>query len=166
MTNYGGVMRILLISLIVLLQFTLHGCGEAPVTADSFRKSVPESEKESFEVNHAFDGVVGTFKRKTAECLDTTITAQSGKQKLVTRWNSAFIAAYDKAELQLRRAHDESEKGQLVMLVDITSSSPKRTRIEIYKSAESPDVILRAVRKWALGKDIGGCPDIMEAMAP
>ncbi|HEX5054951.1 MAG TPA: hypothetical protein VFX02_00490 [Gammaproteobacteria bacterium] len=159
-------MRTLLITLIVLLQFNLHGCaGEPPVTAETFRKGVPESERESFEVSHTLYGVAGTFKRKTAECLNTTITSQSGTQKVVTRWNPSFTATPDNAELQLRRAQNASEQGQLIMVVDITPTSPKKTRIDIYKSGV-PDVILRTIRKWALGKDIGGCPDMMETIAP
>lgn len=156
-------MRILLLSAIALLALHLAGCAGKPVTAEAFRQGL--AEKESFEVNRPYNGVVDTFKRMATRCLDVTMTTSPspGAPPAVANWNPAFSAGYDKAELQLRLSDNrkESAEGRLVMIVDISLVSPRRTRIEMYRFPNEIALIYRSVKNWALGKDIA-CPDLTD----
>lgn len=171
-------MRILLIPLMVLFQFHLAGCAgnrtTMPMSAEAFRQAVPGTatmERETFEVNRQFDSVVSTFKRKATECLDKTVTTSSraggSYQVIVSNWNPTFTATRDQAELHIQRVYekgvlqvyDEPEKGHFVMVVDIAPASLRKTKIDIYRPSRGLEVILKAVKSWATGKDIV-CPDM------
>lgn len=171
-------MKKLLITLIVLFHFQLSGCAgnrtTMPMSAEAFRQSVAEApmmQKESFEVHRQFDSVVSTFKRKTQECLDKTVTTTSRSggsyQQVVANWNPTFIAGRDKAELHLQRVYekgvmqvyDEPANGHYVIVIDIAPASLRKTRIDIYRPTQGVEAILKGVRSWATGKDIV-CPDM------
>jgi hypothetical protein len=77
------------------------------------------------------------------------------------------IVGKNKAELHLQRifekgvvmAYQEPPKGHFVMVVDAIPLSAKKTRIDIYRPSKGVDVIVRAIKGWASGKNLG-CPDM------
>src|SRR5687767_4102164 len=106
--------RILLLSLSVLLQFFLVGCGTMPQTAEEFRLAVPGTsfaETESFEVERPFDQVAATFKKQAPKCLDVTIQTTSqttgSYQVIVANWNPTVLVTKNKAELHLQRIFEK-----------------------------------------------------------
>jgi hypothetical protein len=161
--------------LFVLIPLYIAGCaGSMPVTADKFRQAVPGTAmttKETFEVNRPYDQVIGTFRRKAVQCLDvtvqTTTQVDGGYREVVSNWNPTLIAGGEKTELHIQRVYEqgaarargEPGQGHFVMVVDITPASIYKTRIDIYRSAQGVDTVLKAVNNWATGKDIG-CPDM------
>ncbi len=167
-------MKILLVALIALLQLLLSGCGTMPQTAEEFRLAVPGAsfaEKESFEVDRTYKDVVAIFQKKAVKCLDVTVqtTSQTSTsyQVIVANWNPTLIVKDKRTELHLQRIWEkgvvkvqaEPAKGHFVMVVDILPVSARKTRIDMYRPTMGVDVIVRAVKNWAMNKDIG-CPDM------
>lgn len=167
-------MRVLLPCVIVLLQLGLSGCGTMPQTAEEFRRMVPDAsfgETETFEVDRPFKEVADTFRKMAPKCLDVTIktTSQSpgSYHVVVANYNPTVIVGKNKAELHLQRiyekgvamVYEEPANGHYVMVVDATPVSARKTRIDMYRPSMGVDVLTKAIKGWATGKNVG-CPDM------
>lgn len=164
-------MRILFMLSVALLQLSVSGCMSPPKTADEFRHNisafiVPNMEK--FEVDRPFKDVVETFRKLAPKCLDKNIQGGSSYAAVFNNWNPTLIVTDKKAELHLQRyvekkvmrAHDDSQKGDFVLVTDITPVSGDKTGVVIYmSSARGVDDIARAIEAWARGTDTA-CPDL------
>ncbi len=155
----------------------LFGCVTGhPQTADEFRKAVPDAfmaKKESFEVDRPFDEVAGTFEKMAPQCLNVTVKTTSqtrtSYQVIVTRYKPTVLVSADKAELHVQQEHVQGvmnvtavpEGGYYLMVADAYPIDANRTGIDLYRPKMGHDVLVRATKGWATGKNVG-CPDFTQ----
>lgn len=167
------------IGIAALFAMLISGCGSLPMTADEFRIAIPESrlgKKETFEVKRSVNAVARTFKKQAPKCLNkqvrvrTTTPGQYGpivsthtviyKPTVVTSPKKAELHVQQKMEAaNMIRVYKEPEDGPYTLVADATRVKKNRTRIDIYRGAIGNKVLLKAVRGWVTGKNIG-CPDL------
>ena len=160
---------------VVLFTLLLSGCvTHHPQTAEEFRQAVPGAflaKVETFEVDRPFEEVAKTFQKQAPGCLDVTIKTTSrtntSYQVIVTDYNPTVVVTRDRAELHLQQHHaqgvmnvtKEPEGGYYLLVADATPVDAKRTRIELYRPSVGQKVLIKAVKGWATGDNIG-CPDL------
>lgn len=164
-------MRILFVLSAALLQLSVSGCMTPPKTADEFRHNVsaffiPHMEK--FEADRSFKSVTETFRKLVPKCLHKTIQSSSPYAPVFNNWNPSFNVTEKKAELHLRRyaekkvmqMSDDPQKGDFVLVADITPVNADKTGVVIYlSSAKGVDDIAKALEAWARGTSTA-CPDL------
>jgi hypothetical protein len=159
---------------ITLFTIFLSGCaGTMPQTADEFRKALPGAfmgEVENFEVNRPFMDVAKTFQTMAPKCLDVRIKTISdvyqSHQVIVAKYTPTVIVTDKRAELHVQERHEagviavykEPEKGHFLMVVDAVPLGKNRTQITMYRPSKGHDVMVKAIKGWATGKNVG-CPD-------
>lgn len=162
----------------VLLSASLSGCvGSMPQTAEEFRKAVPGAfmgKVETFEVNRPFNAVAETFRKKGPECLNKTVTTTSTTPgqygPVVSRYTVAYkptvLVNKKRAELHVQHHTDNTVKvykepadGYYLIVADAYPINKEKTRVDIYRPSMGHDVMLKAIRGWATGDNVG-CPDL------
>ena len=152
----------------------LAGCVSHPQTAEEFRVAVPGAfmgKVETFEVDRSFSTISNTMKQKAPECLDVTIKTTSqtttSYQVIVTNYNPTVIVTGQRAELHLQQVHEQGvmnvskvpENGYYLLVMDATPISSNKTRIDMYRPSMGFDVLIKALKGWATGDNVG-CPDL------
>jgi len=167
--------RLIIVVNCLAVLIVLAGCaGTMPQTAEEFRKALPGAfmgKVETFEANRPFKDVSKTFQAMAPKCLDvrvkTTSRTHMSYQVIVTKYNPTVIVTKEKAELYVQERHEsgvmtvyeEPEKGHFVMVVDATPLDKKRTQIVMYRPSKGKDVMVKAIKGWATGENVG-CPDL------
>ena len=161
---------------VVLLAMVLSGCGKMPQTADEFRQAVPGAfmgKVETIEANRPLETVAKTFQTMAPKCLDvrikTTSRTNTSYQVIVTKYHPTVIVKKQKAELHVQEKHEsgvvavyeEPAKGHYLMVVDATPLDKKRTAITMYRPSMGKDTMVKAIKGWATGDNVG-CPDLTQ----
>ncbi|HKC45914.1 MAG TPA: hypothetical protein VKC64_18920 [Burkholderiales bacterium] len=164
------VTTVLAVSMLLLLA----GCASQPQTPEEFRKAVPGAfmgKTETFEVERSFRDVAETFQRRAPECLNmrvkTTSSTSTSYQVIVARYTPTVVVNKDRAELHVQRKFEsgvlkvspEPEAGYYLLVADAYPLEKNRTRVEWFGPSRGHDVLVRAVRSWASGENLG-CPDL------
>ncbi|MCI0372675.1 MAG: hypothetical protein L0214_15185 [candidate division NC10 bacterium] len=168
-------MRNHVISAAVLVTVLLAGCvTHHPQTAEEFRQAVPGAfmaKTEEFEVTRPFREVAETFRKKAPECLKVTIrtTSQSttSYQVIVTSYKATVVVTKSRAELHVQQHHQagvmkvtkEPEGGYYLLVADAYPADKNRTRIQLFRPSMGYDVLIRAIKGWSSGENLG-CPDM------
>lgn len=157
----------------------LTGCGTMPLTADEFRKAVPGAltgKVETFEVDRPFHAVAETFRKKAPECLNKTVTTTSTTPGQYGPVVSTYTVTYKptvlvtkkKAELHVQhhtdntvKVYKEPEGGYFLLVADAYPIDKKRTRVDLYRPSIGHKVLIKAVKGWSTGKNVG-CPDLTQ----
>ncbi len=172
--SYCTLNKMLLLLVILFIVF-LSGCaGTMPQTAKEFRKALPAAfmgKVETFDVNRPFKDVANTFQTMAPKCLDVRIKTISdtyqSHQVIVAKYTPTVIVSEEKAELHVQERHEagvlavykEPEKGHFLMVVDAIPLDKNRTQITMYRPSKGRDVMVKAIKGWAGGKNVG-CPDL------
>jgi len=151
------------------------GCAtQHPQTAEEFRRAVPGAfmaKTETFEVKRAFRDVAETFQRKAPECLNvrirTTSQSTTSYQVIVTSYKPTVVATKERAELHVQQHHEkgvmkvttEPEGGYYLLVVDAYPVDRNTTRVQWFGPSRGYDALIRAVKGWAAGENLG-CPDM------
>jgi len=161
------------------LAAVMTGCGTMPQTADEFRKAVPgamTAKVETFEVDRPFSDVAATFKEKGPECLNKTVTTTSTTPGQYGPVVSTYTVTYKptvrvtggKAELHVQQHSDntvkvyqEPEGGYFLLVADAYPVNENRTRIDLYCPSIGQKVLIKAVKGWGTGENVG-CPDLTQ----
>jgi len=166
--------RVRSISVGMLFGLALAACGSMPQTAQEFREAIPTAfmgEVQHFEANRPFREVAKTFQAKAPECLNVSVrtVSQTGTsyQNIVAVYRPTVLVSDKKAELHVQRKYEkgvvnvyqEPEAGHYVLVADATPLDRSRTRIDIYGPSRGLDVLIKAVKGWATGQNVG-CPDM------
>ena len=126
---------------------------------------------ETFEVNRPFSDVDKTFHKKAPECLNvsvkTTSKTRQSYQVIVTDYKPTVLVTEEKAELHVQQHHaagvlnvtEEPNGGYYLLVADAFPLDKKRTRVDIYGPSTGQDVLIKAIKGWATGENIG-CPDL------
>ena len=168
-------MQIRIATVLALLPLALAGCATShPQNAEEFRRAVPGAfmmKTETFEVSRSMRDVAETFQRKAPECLNIRVrmTSQTSTsyQVIVTRYTPTVVATKERAELHVQQHHEsgvmkvtkEPEGGYYLLVADAYPLDAKRTRVEMFGPSRGYDALVRAVKGWASGENLG-CPDL------
>jgi len=168
-------MKIALSSFIVLFIAVLTGCVTShPQNAIEFRAAVPGAflaKVEKYEVSQPFQKVASRFEKMAPKCLNVTIKTVSQSttsyQVIVTEYKPTVILSEDRAELHVQQHHaqgvmkitEEPEGGYYLMVVDAIKVDEGTTRIEYYGPSVGHEPIIKAIKGWASGENVG-CPDL------
>src|SRR6266705_5641828 len=167
---------------LMAVALVLGGCGGMPQNAEEFREYTLERTrvlgsgtlggvpKETFEVERPFREVSSTLQKKAGECLKVVIKG-TFTNKYGNTWSSVstfkptFFANPNKAELHVQLNRSEVVEvgappdGAYRVVLDATPLAAKRTRIEIYTWSTDDNLLVRAMRGWVKGDNLG-CPDL------
>lgn len=160
---------------IVLFIAVLTGCVTShPQNAIEFRAAVPGAflaKVEKYEVSQPFQKVASRFEKMAPKCLNVTIKTVSQSttsyQVIVTEYKPTVILSEDRAELHVQQHHaqgvmkitEEPEGGYYLMVVDAIKVDEGTTRIEYYGPSVGHESIIKAIKGWASGENMG-CPDL------
>jgi hypothetical protein len=178
MNTQEGAMKRLIILTVVLFSMLLSGCAiHHPQTAEEFRKAVPGAfmgKVETLEVNRPFSDVAKTFQKKAPECLNVTVKTTSqtrmSYQVIVTTYKPTVLVAAEKAELHVQFHHEagvlnvskEPEGGYYLLVADAYPINKNTTRVDLYRPSMGHDVLIKAIKGWATGENVG-CPDLTKS---
>lgn len=151
------------------------GCAtQAPQTAEEFRKAVPGAfmaKTETFEVARPFRDVAATFQKRAPECLEvmvqTTSQTATSCQVIGTAYKPTVVVTGERAELHVQQDHKhgvlkvytEPPGGHYLLVADAYPLDKNRTRLQLFEPSLGYDVLIRAVKGWATGENLG-CPDM------
>jgi len=168
-------MRNIVILSFIFTIFVLSGCvGKMPQNADEFRQALPGAfmgKVETFDVNRPFHEVAATFQEMAPKCLDITIKTVSqtymSYQVIVAKYTPTVVVTDERAELHLQELHEsgvlnvykEPENGHYLLVTDAIPIDANTTKITMYRPAMGQDVLIRAIKGWATGDNVG-CPDL------
>lgn len=168
-------MKIAHSSFIVLFIAVLTGCVTShPQNAIEFRAAVPGAflaKVGKYEVSQPFQKVASRFEKMAPKCLNVTIKTVSQSttsyQVIVTEYKPTVILSEDRAELHVQQHHaqgvmkitEEPEGGYYLMVVDAIKVDEDTTRIEYYGPSVGHESIIKAIKGWASGENVG-CPDL------
>ncbi|HEY9531833.1 MAG TPA: hypothetical protein VIQ55_10595 [Burkholderiales bacterium] len=157
------------------LSIALAGCAiNFPQTAEEFRKAAPEAtfgKTETIEVNRPFRQVASTFQRKAPECLNIAVrmTERSTTSYHVVEsvYKPTVLVGKERAELHVQLDYKKGvivpgkvpEGGTYLLVADAYPLSGNRTKLQWFGPSRGHDTLIRAVKGWATGENLG-CPDL------
>lgn len=163
------------VKILALSTVLLSGCAtHHPQSAEEFRQAVPRAylaKTETFEVNRPLRDVAQTFQEKALECLNvttkTTSQTNTSYQVIVTAYKPTVVVTEERAELHVQQHHkagvlkvtEEPEGGYYLLVTDAYPVDKNRTRVQLFGPSLGYDVLIRAVKGWASGENLG-CPDM------
>ena len=145
-----------------------------PQNAEEFRATAPDAfmgMKETVQVDRSFSDVAATFRKKAPECLNVKVemTEQSATSYhvVVTAYRPTVIVNNERAELHVQQTHEKGvlngtavpDGGYYLLVADAYPMDSSRTRLELFGPSRGYDVLIRAVKGWASGENLG-CPDM------
>lgn len=167
-------MKYLIISLSTML-IVMSGCAtHHPQNAEEFRQAAPGAflgKKETFVVNRSYNEVARTFKKKAPQCLNVRVKTVSqtttSYQVIVTKYKPTVVVDKQRTELHVQQHHEsgvinvtkEPEGGYYLVVTDAYPMSKNKTKIVMYRPSMGYDVMIKAIKGWATGKN-KGCPDM------
>lgn len=147
------------------------GCSvNNPQTAEEFRQQIPAAtfgKVQTFEAKRSFRDVTKTFQAKAPECLNVAVrTVERGGSSTRTL-KPTVLASEKKTELHIQQTWSGNvivpgrvpEGGLYYIVADATPIDRGRTRVDIYGPSIGADTLVRAIRNWATGENLG-CPDL------
>lgn len=153
----------------------LSGCVTShPQNARDFRAAVPGAfmaKVEKYEVAQPYEQVAARFRKMAPKCLDVTVktTSQTNTsyQVIVTEYKPTVIVGKDRAELHVQQHHakgvmtvtKEPVGGYYLMVFDAIKAGKDKTRIEYYGPSRGQEAMIKAIKGWARGENVG-CPDL------
>ena len=153
----------------------LAGCvSKLPQSADEFRKAAPGAfmaKTETVEVARPFRDVAANLQKRAPECLDVTVQTTSqtttSYQVIVTAYKPTVVVTKERAELHVQQDHKsgvikvytEPAGGHYLLVADAYPIENNRTRLQLFGPSMGYDVLIRAVKNWARGENLG-CPDM------
>ncbi len=159
----------------VSLSLVLTACVTShPQNAEEFRAAVPGAfmaMTETVEVNRSFSDVAATFRKKAPECLNVKVEmterSATSYHVVVTAYKPTVVVNNERAELHVQQAHEKGvlnvtevpDGGYYLLVADAYPLDGSRTRLELFGPSRGYDVLIRAVKGWASGENLG-CPDM------
>jgi hypothetical protein len=160
----------------VVLAGALAGCAvNFPQTAEEFRHAAPGAtfgKTETLEVNRPFRLVAQTFQRKAPECLNIAVRmterSQTSAHVVESVYRPTVRVGKERAELHVQIDYRKGvivpgkvpPGGSYLLVADAYPlEGGKRTRFQWFGPSMGHDTLIRAVKGWATGENLG-CPDL------
>lgn len=163
------------IAVAALAAAALAGCAvNFPQTAEEYRQAVPGAtfgKTETLEVNRPFSQVASTFQRKAPECLNIAVRmterSTTSYHVVETVYKPTVLLSKKRAELHVQIEYKKGvivpgkvpEGGNYLLVADAYPLANNRTRLQWFGPARGHDTLIRAVKGWASGENLG-CPDL------
>jgi hypothetical protein len=160
---------------IAALAALLAGCASQPQNAEEFRKVAPGAfmmGSETLEVNRPLRDVAAAWQRRAPECLSlsvrTTSQTSTSYQVITSTYRPTVVAGKEHAELHVQREFKGSgvitvghppEGGPYIIVADAYPLAGNRTKLQLIAPTKGQDVVIRAIKSWASGENLG-CPDL------
>lgn len=164
--------RLFLFAILAALATGASGCTAPPKDAEGFRKLAINGTMwlnvEKFEVDRSYLEVARTFERRSRACLRVRVTTSysrggASRQDYHPRVNVDRKRAEFYIQVQRQgggiKLYSEAPGGDYLMVTDAYPIGRKKTRIELHRPGIGYDALIKAVRRWAIGKNLG-CPDL------
>ena len=164
-------------TLVVCAAALVAGCAALthPQNAEEF-KSRASDYLDKFEVNRPYRSVSDTLKKKSAECLDVSVTRsyveyngpyRANKTKTV-KYRPAVSATASRTELQLQEddgtvggMQSVPQGGMYIVVADVSPAGSASTRVEIWGANFGFwGAIPGAIKGWVNGQNLTGCPQL------
>ena len=161
--------------LTVSLSLMLTACVTShPQNAEEFRAAAPDAfmgMKETMEVDRSFSEVAATFRQKAPECLNVKVEmterSSTSYHVVVTAYKPTVVVNEERAELHVQQTHEKGvlnvtevpDGGYYLLVADAYPLNDSRTRLELFGPSRGYDVLVRAVKGWVSGENLG-CPDM------
>jgi hypothetical protein len=159
-----------------LLASALAGCAvNFPQNAEEYRRAVPGAmfgKSETLEVNRPFRQVASTFQRKAPECLNIAVRmterSTTSYHVVETVYKPTVLLGKERAELHVQIEYKKGvivpgkvpEGGNYLLVADAYPlAGGSRTRFQWFGPSRGHDTLIRAVKGWATGENLG-CPDL------
>lgn len=155
----------------------LAGCSIShPQNAEEFRKAVPGAsfaKTDTYLVKRSIGDVTKTFQKMAPQCLQKRVTSTSSGymhyQVIVTDYLPTVKITAARTELHLQQDHIQGvmnvskkpEGGYYLLVADAIPVSKNETRINLYAPSVGHDHIIKAIKGWATGQNVG-CPDLTQ----
>lgn len=166
--------RIIILTTLALTAI-VSGCVTShPQNARDFRTAVPGAfmaKVEKYEVAQPYSKVAARFKKMAPKCLNvsikTTSQTRQSYQVIVTDYKPTVVVGKNRAELHVQQHHakgvmkvtKEPAGGYYLMVFDAIKAGKNKTRIEYYGPSMGHETMIKAIKGWASGKNVG-CPDL------
>ena len=154
----------------------LAGCAtQQPQNAEEFRKVAPGAflmASETLEVNRPLRDVAAAWQRRAPECLSvsvrTTSQTSTSYQVITSIYKPTVVVGKDRAELHVQREFKGSgvitvgnppQGGPYIIVADAYPLPGNRTKLQLIAPSKGQDVVIRAIKSWASGENLG-CPDL------
>lgn len=157
----------------------LAGCTSLypPKSADEFRRAASASllpKTGSLEVARPLPQVSDDLRKKSAECLDVSVTAVTKTitdfQEIIRTYYVTYkptvVAAPERTELHVQwhtkgdiHLSRAPEGGAYRLIVDAYPAGGGRTRLQWFSPTSATDFLTEAVKGWATGENMA-CPDL------
>lgn len=166
------------ILLLIALAAIASGCVKPPKTADGFRQMAAAGSRwvgvEKFEVKRPYRAVARTFQRRAKACLRVRVRSESrggyrtNPSTFIKDYRPTVKVGKRRTEFHVQihiegtnliKVYSEAEGGDYVVVADAYPMGRNRTRIELHGVTVGHDVLVKSVRNWAIGKNLG-CPDL------
>jgi hypothetical protein len=164
-----------LTTLVMFVPVLLAGCVTShPQNAEEFRVAVPGAfmaMTEAWEVDRSLKDIAATFQKRAPECLNVKVEATSSSstsyQVIVTAYKPTVLVTDQRAELHVQQLHEKGvlnvtevpDGGYFLLVVDAYPLDSNRSKLELFGPSRGYDVLIRAVKGWASGENLG-CPDM------
>lgn len=170
----------LLIPLSLFVLLSACAMGNYPNTLDGYRAAMKDNPNmigvrvENFTINRSMSRSARFVRRKGEECLRHTIrrTSRTSSGGINTSYSDNLVKYEPKAKISKTRSSvylSETYmnlKGKVThgpyftFLLDLTPVSRNKTKVDLYYTWGEPrPTIVKAVKAWAKGKDVG-CPNL------
>jgi hypothetical protein len=160
----------------IIAALLISGCGtQQPQNAEEFRKQAPGAflmGNETFEVNRPLSQVAAAWQRRAPDCLTasvrTTSQTSTSYQVITTTYKPTVVVGKDRAELHVQREFKGSgvitvgnppPGGPFIIVADAYPLPGNRTKVQMLAPTKGQDVVIRAIKAWASGENLG-CPDL------
>jgi len=155
----------------------VSGCAAMihPQNAAEYKERVTAPYTEKLEVKRPFRTVVDVLRKKSAECLDVSVTRSwkepqgmySIPRQQTVKYRPAVKASAASAELQLQvddgtrgGMQKVPEGGMYILVVDTYPGAGDSTRVEIYGGGEHYyGAVAKGVKGWITGAS-SACPKL------
>jgi hypothetical protein len=153
----------------------LTGCAvNFPQTAEEYRKAVPGAmfgKSETMAVNRPYRQVASTWQRKAPECLNVAVRTEerstTSYHVVETVYKPTVLVGDKRTELHVQIDYKKGvivpgkvpPGGSFLLVADAYPlDGGKRTKFEWFGPSRGHDTLIRAVKSWATGENLG-CPD-------
>lgn len=164
------------LALAIVVPIWLSGCAQ-PQTAPEFREFVKHSSLgrvDGFVANRPVGTVARTFRAQADRCLNKQVLARVSDpgpygpiyHTYLTTYHPTLKVSAGSVELSLQSFIKGTtyvgtipKDGPYVLVADAVQQGPNQTKVTLYHGAFGYSTILRAIKGWATGENVG-CPDL------